>query len=81
MSDGAPGRNVSYLEAEGDDRWRVAEGRERGEVLRVVRDPGGEIPKLYFRHVPVDPSPLYRSRMTCFGQHKSVDSPTNEDAR
>ena len=53
LVDGAPGRNVSYLEAEGDDRWRVAEGRERGEVLRVVRDSGGEIEKLYFATYPL----------------------------
>jgi CubicO group peptidase (beta-lactamase class C family) len=53
LVEGAPGRNVSYLEAEGGDRWRVAEGRERGEVLRVVRDPGGEIEKLYFATYPL----------------------------
>ena len=54
---GPPGRNVSYLEPEGDDRWRVAEGRERGEILRVVRDPGGGIEKLYFATYPMRREP------------------------
>ena len=36
-----PGRDVSCLEPDGDDRWRVVEGRERGEQLRVVRDAVG----------------------------------------
>ena len=54
---GAPGRDISYLEAEGDDRWRVAEGRERGELLRVVRDAGGAIEKLYFATYPLRREP------------------------
>ena len=57
LLDGAPGRNVSYLEPEGDDRWRVAEGRERGELLRVVRDAGGEVEKLYFATYPMRREP------------------------
>ena len=62
LVEGAPGRNVSYLEAEGGDRWRVAEGRERGEVLRVVRDPGGEIEKLYFATYPLTRVPYVEFR-------------------
>jgi CubicO group peptidase (beta-lactamase class C family) len=54
---GAAGREVSYLERDGDDRWRVAEGRERGELLRVVRDPAGEIEKLYFATYPMRREP------------------------
>jgi hypothetical protein len=57
LVDGAPGRNVSYLEPEGDDRWRVAEGRERGELLRVVRDAGGMVEKLYFATYPMRREP------------------------
>jgi hypothetical protein len=54
---GAPGRDVSYLEPDGHDRWRVAEGRERGELLRVVRDPEGAIEKLYFATYPMRREP------------------------
>ena len=35
---GPEGRSVSWLVPEADDRWRIVEGRERGELLRVVRD-------------------------------------------
>jgi CubicO group peptidase (beta-lactamase class C family) len=45
---GPPGRNMSWLEPDGSDRWRVVEGRERGELLRAVRDDAGEVTKLYF---------------------------------
>jgi hypothetical protein len=41
------------LAREGEDRWRVAEGRERGEVVRAVRDEGGEIVKLTFATYPL----------------------------
>ena len=34
-------RHVSIFEADGADRYRVAEGRERGELLRVVRADDG----------------------------------------
>ena len=54
---GAPGRNVSYLDRDGDDRWRVSEGRERGELLRVVRDPDGAVEKLYFATYPMKREP------------------------
>ena len=54
---GAPGRDVSYLERDGEDRWRVAEGRERGELLRVVRDTSGGIEKLYFATYPMRREP------------------------
>lgn len=50
---GPPRRSVSVLEREGLDRWRVVEGRERGEVLRVVRDHDGAPAKLYFATYPM----------------------------
>lgn len=50
---GPEGRRISLLEQEADDRWRVVEGRERGEVLRVVRDERGAPAKLYFATYPM----------------------------
>ena len=57
LVDGAPGRDVSRFEPEGEDRFRVAEGRERGELLRVVRDADGVVEKLYFATYPVRREP------------------------
>ena len=54
---GSEGRNVSWLEQEADDRWRVSEGRELGELLRVVRGEGGAVAKLYFATYPVTREP------------------------
>ena len=54
---GVPGRDTSYLEPDGDDRFRSVEGRERGEVLRVVRDADGEVEKLYFATYPLRREP------------------------
>jgi len=54
---GAPGRDTSYFEPDGDDRFRSVEGRERGELLRVVRDEAGEIEKLYFATYPLRREP------------------------
>ena len=55
---GPVGRNLSVLTQEAPDCFRVVEGRERGEIVRVVRDPDGSIAKLYFATYPVtrDPS-------------------------
>jgi CubicO group peptidase (beta-lactamase class C family) len=53
LLDGVPGRDTSYLEPDGTDRWRSVEGRERGELLRVVRDADGGIEKLYFATYPL----------------------------
>ena len=50
-------RHVSIFEADGDDRFRVAEGRERGELLRVVRAADGSIEKLYWATYPVTRAP------------------------
>ncbi|MBA2294890.1 MAG: beta-lactamase family protein [Actinobacteria bacterium] len=57
LIDGAPGRNVSWLTAELDDRWRIVEGRELGELLRVVRDDTGVPVKLYVATYPVTRAP------------------------
>ena len=50
---GVPGRNLSWLVLEGEDRWRIAEGRELGELLRVVRDASGAPVKLYVATYPL----------------------------
>ncbi|HET9508581.1 MAG TPA: serine hydrolase domain-containing protein [Gaiellaceae bacterium] len=57
LVDGPPGRDTSYFDPEGDDVYRCAEGRERGELLRVVRDPDGEVAKLYFATYPLRREP------------------------
>jgi hypothetical protein len=54
---GVPGRDTSYLEPDGDDRFRSVEGRERGELLRVVRDADGGVEKLYFATYPLRREP------------------------
>jgi len=54
---GPVGRNISWLEQEALDRYRVVEGRERGEQLRVVRDDRGEVVKLYLATYPVTRTP------------------------
>ena len=51
------GRNVSWLAREEDDRWRIVEGRELGELLRVVRDEGGAPVKLYVATYPLTRAP------------------------
>ena len=54
---GAVGRNLSWLEPDGVDRWRVVEGRERGEILRAVRDDDGAVTKLYLATYPLTRAP------------------------
>lgn len=41
-------RLVSVFDPEGADRYRTTSGRERGELLRVVRDESGRVEKLYW---------------------------------
>jgi len=43
---------------EGPDRYRAAAGRERGEVLQVVRAADGRVAKLYFATYAVTRKPL-----------------------
>jgi hypothetical protein len=54
---GVPGRDTSFLEPDGEDRFRSVEGRERGELLRVVRDTEGGVEKLYFATYPLRREP------------------------
>jgi CubicO group peptidase (beta-lactamase class C family) len=57
LVDGPPGRNLSTLEPDGTDRWRVVEGRERGELLRAVRGEDGGVEKLYLATYPLTRAP------------------------
>jgi hypothetical protein len=56
-SDNDKPRTVSVFESEGPDAFRVVEGRERGERLRVVRNAEGRIEKLYWATYPVTREP------------------------
>jgi CubicO group peptidase (beta-lactamase class C family) len=51
------GREPSAFEPEGEDRYRTVSGRERGEVLRVVRDQAGAVLKLYWATYPFTREP------------------------
>ena len=51
-ADSPAGREPSVFEQEGEDRYRVVSGRERGEVLRVVRDEQDEVVRLYWATYP-----------------------------
>jgi CubicO group peptidase (beta-lactamase class C family) len=51
------GRDVSVLRREGDDTWRIVEGRELGELLRVVRGDDGTPIKLYVATYPLTRAP------------------------
>jgi CubicO group peptidase (beta-lactamase class C family) len=53
----APEKEPSVFELEGEDRYRTVAGRERGELLRVVRDENGEVVKLYWATYPFLRSP------------------------
>jgi CubicO group peptidase (beta-lactamase class C family) len=57
LADAPPEREPSVFEPEGDDRFRVISGRERGESLRVVRDEHGEVLKLYWATYPFTRTP------------------------
>ena len=57
LTGGPAGRNVSFFEPDGLDRWRVAEGRERGELLRAARGDDGAVTKLYFATYPLTREP------------------------
>jgi hypothetical protein len=50
-------RAVSVFEPAGRDGFRVSEGRERGELLRVVRDTDGTVSRLYWATYPVTRTP------------------------
>jgi CubicO group peptidase (beta-lactamase class C family) len=50
-------REASVFEQEAEDRFRVVSGRERGEVLRVVRDDQGDVVRLYWATYPFTREP------------------------
>jgi CubicO group peptidase (beta-lactamase class C family) len=52
-----PEREPSVFEPDGRDRFRTVSGRERGEVLRVVRDERGEVVRLYWATYPFTRAP------------------------
>lgn len=54
---GPPGRDTSFFEPEGEDRFRVAEGRELGELLRVTRDETGAPVRLHLATYPLTRGP------------------------
>jgi CubicO group peptidase (beta-lactamase class C family) len=54
---GPPGRDTSRFERESEDRFRVVEGRELGEVLRVVRDAHGLPTRMYLATYPLTREP------------------------
>jgi CubicO group peptidase (beta-lactamase class C family) len=53
----APEREPSVFVDDGDDRYRAVSGRERGEVLRVIRDDDGRPVKLYWATYPFTRAP------------------------
>ena len=50
-------RRTSRFAPESPDVYRTVAGRERGELLRVVRDEGGEVVKLYWATYPFTRAP------------------------
>jgi CubicO group peptidase (beta-lactamase class C family) len=55
---GTPGwREPAVFEPDGADRFRTVSGRERGEVLEVVRDEAGRPVKLYWATYPLTRDP------------------------
>lgn len=57
LADGEQLSETRYA-AEGTDRFRAVAGRERGEVLEVVRGADGSVDKLYFATYAVTRAPL-----------------------
>ena len=57
LASAPPERAPSVFEPEGEDVYRVVSGRERGEVLRVVRDEAGEVVRLYWATYPFTRTP------------------------
>ena len=57
LVDGPPGRSVSWLVPEGADRWRIVDGRELGELLRIARGADGAPQKLYVATYPLTRTP------------------------
>jgi CubicO group peptidase (beta-lactamase class C family) len=68
MAAAPAGREPSVFEPEGNDRFRTISGRERGEVLRVVRDEDGAVVKLYWATYPFTRSPKVTGAMEADGR-------------
>jgi hypothetical protein len=47
----------SVFQPDGTDRFRVLSGRERGELMRVIRDEQGAAVKLYWATYPCTRTP------------------------
>jgi CubicO group peptidase (beta-lactamase class C family) len=60
--DGTPGLDRTRFTREDDDRYRALDGPERGELLRVLRDTGGEVTRLELATYPFTrrPEPMAR---------------------
>jgi hypothetical protein len=71
LVDGPPGRSVSWLRREEDDRWRIVEGRELGELLRVTRDDAGVPVKLYVATYPLTRAPAAFAEDASGGSERS----------
>jgi hypothetical protein len=52
-----PRAQPSVFEQLGGDRYRTVEGRERGELLRLVRDADGTVVKRYWATYPFERRP------------------------
>lgn len=57
LASAPPERAPSVFEREAEDLYRVVSGRERGEVLRVVRDEAGGVVRLYWATYPFTRTP------------------------
>lgn len=53
-----PGREPAVFAEEAPDRFRGESGRERGELLRIVRDDAGGVEKLYWATYPFRQEPF-----------------------
>jgi CubicO group peptidase (beta-lactamase class C family) len=53
-----PNEEPSVFAEEAPDRFRVTSGRERGEVLQIVRDEAGTVVKLYWATYPFKREPF-----------------------
>ncbi len=47
----------AVFEPDGSDRYRVASGRERGEQLRLERDAGGRVQRMFWAGYPFERTP------------------------
>lgn len=62
LRDAVPGEDLTRFVREGEDRYRAADGLERGELLLIVRDDRGEVVRLELASYPFSrrPEPMAR---------------------